>query len=95
VLNLSLRLNAICLKLKDELKDTLYISLFKNGTLNSEAFTCYIRSVSLDDMLNYKLSKAYLLFNLAIASSLLVKWANNSINGGLLVLIKFIVFKDG
>jgi hypothetical protein len=70
---LSLRLNIISLKFKDELKDTLYTSLFKSGTFNNKAFTCYIKGSGFNNILNCKVYKAYLLFNLAITSTLLVK----------------------
>jgi len=94
VLNSSLRLNVISLRLRNEPKNTLYLSLLKSGALSNEAFPCGIGGRALNNILNYRPSKAYNLPNLAIALSLLAKGVNSRTNRSLLVLIRFVILKN-
>jgi hypothetical protein len=80
VLNSSLRLNIISLRLRNKPENTLYFSLLESRALSSKAFPCSIGGRALDNILNYRPSKAYDLPNLAIALSLLVKGANSRTN---------------
>ena len=67
MLNSSLRLNTIGPRLRNEPKNTLYLSLLENGALGSEAFPCGTGGRALDNMLNCGPSKACDLPDLAIA----------------------------
>ena len=71
MLNSSLRLNTISPRLRNEPKNTLHLNLLKSGALGSEAFPYSIGGRALNNILNYRPSKAYDLPNLAIALPLL------------------------
>jgi hypothetical protein len=62
----------ISLRPRNEPKNTLYLSLLKSGALSSEAFLYNTGGKALNNILNYRPSKAYNLPNLAIALPLLV-----------------------
>ena len=94
MLDSSPRLNAIGPRLRNEPKNTLYLSLLENGALGSEAFPYGTGGRALDNILNYGPSKACDLPNLAIALSLPAKGANSRTNGSLLVLIRFVILKS-
>jgi len=84
----------ISLGLRDESENTLYISLFKSGVLSSEAFSCRIGARGFNNILNYRLRKAYNLPNLAIAFALLVEGVDNRANKSFLVLIRLVLLKN-
>jgi hypothetical protein len=92
--NSSLELNIISPELRDKSENTLYISLLKSRVLGNKAFSYYIRGRGLNNILNYRSSKAYSLPDLAIAFLLLVKEANSSTNRSSLVLIRLVLFKN-
>jgi hypothetical protein len=80
--------------LRDELEDTLHISLFKSRALGSEAFSRRIGARGLSNILNYRPDKVYNLPNLVIDFPLLVKGANSSTNRSTLVLIRLVFLKN-
>jgi hypothetical protein len=94
VSNSSLGLNTISSGLRDELENTLHISLFESGALSSEAFSCRTRAKGLNNMLDYRPRKAYNLPDLAIAFPLLAEGADSRANGSFLVLIRLVLLKN-
>ena len=81
-------------RLRNEPKNTLHLSLLKSGALSSEAFSRYTGARGLDNILNYRPSKACDLPDLAIAFPLPAKGANGSTNGSSLVLMRLVLLKN-
>jgi hypothetical protein len=88
-------LGAIGPRLGNEPENTLYIGLFKSGTLGGEAFSRRTRGWTLDNMLNCGPGKACSLPDLAIALPLPAERANGSTNRSSPVLIGLVVLKNG
>ena len=84
----------ISLGLRNESENTLYISLFKSGALSSKAFSYYIGTRGLNNILNYRPRKAYNLPDLAIAFALLAEGADSRANRSFLVLIRLVLLKN-